>query len=355
MRFAFVLPNLSGGGAEKAVVKTALALVQRNHQAGLFLLSNRNSYDVSPLINIYLIANKLQRSWLGKRFLAFRLRRSLLHFQPDIVISTLPFADEVTSLTNSPNHWCRIANTLSAEIKNIEAISVYKASRRFRKYKKIYGKKPLIAVSNGVAADLRGYFGVTSRIETVFNPFDFDFIREACRDPQFIPPSYEYVIHVARFSPQKRHDILLDAWTKIPCGPRLLLLTESSPSLEAMINSRGLTDRVQIIGFQSNPYSWMANAKLLVLCSDYEGLPNVLIESLICGTPVISTDCPSGPSQILADVLPQSLVACGNSDELAARIRSFLLRSPSIENIDLSAYASECTAEAYEKIATDII
>jgi glycosyltransferase involved in cell wall biosynthesis len=121
-----------------------------------------------------------------------------------------------------------------------------------------------------------------------------------------------------------------------------------------MIDSRGLTDRVQIIGFQFNPYSWMANAKILVLCSDYEGLPNVLIESLVCGTPVISTDCPSGPRQILGDALPSSLVPCGNSVELAARICSFLVHPPSIGNIDLSVYNYEHTVAAYENIASKI-
>jgi glycosyltransferase involved in cell wall biosynthesis len=120
-----------------------------------------------------------------------------------------------------------------------------------------------------------------------------------------------------------------------------------------LITQRALTDRVLVAGFQTNPYQWMSHARLVVLCSDYEGMPNVLIESLICGTPVISTDCPSGPREILGDALPSALVPCGDARALADRIRDFLATPPSIADVDLSAYTIDQTVSAYEILANE--
>ena len=351
MRFAFVLPNLAGGGAEKAVLKTALALVARGHQADLYLLENRTIYDVDRRIQVHIVADKLHRGWLGKRWLAFRLGRVLRRAQPDLVVSTLPFADEVTAMSGASRHWCRIANTLSAEIDKLKRSSPSKAERRLKRYQALYGTRPLIAVSAGVALDLSSRLGLTSRIVTIANPFDLPAIRAQACKPLPVVPGREYVLHVGRFSAQKRHDLLLDAWAALPDERDLILLTESTPALQAMIAERGLSHRVKVAGFQANPYPWMAGARLLVLCSDHEGLPNVLIEALICGTPVISTDCPSGPREILEGILPSALVPCGDAVSLARRIQDFLASPPDLSQLDLSAYSAERAAVGYEAVA----
>lgn len=351
MRFAFVLPNLAGGGAEKAVLKTALALVERGHQADLFLLEKRATYAVDRRIQLHIVADKLHRGWLGKRWLAYRLGRTLRRVQPDLVVSTLPFADEVTAMSGVPRHWCCIANTLSAEIDKLKRSSPSKAERRLKRYQALYGARSLIAVSAGVARDLTARLGLASRVATIANPFDLSAIRAQACEPLPFTPEREYVLHVGRFSAQKRHDLLLDAWAALPDERDLILLTESTPALQAMIAERGLSRRVKIAGFQANPYPWMAGARLLVLCSDHEGLPNVLIEALICGTPVISTDCPSGPREILGAALPSALVPCGDTVALARRMQDFLASPPDLSHLDLSAYSAEQAAVAYEAIA----
>ncbi len=353
MRFAFVLPNLAGGGAEKAVLKTALALVERGHQADLFLLEKRATYAVDRRIQLHIVADKLHRGWLGKRWLAFRLGRAVRRIDPDLVVSTLPFADEVTAMSGAPHHWCRIANTLSAEIDKLKQSSPGKAARRLKRYQALYGMRPLIAVSAGVATDLNRRLGLPSRVATIANPFDLPAIRTHAHEPLPFTPAREYVLHVGRFSAQKRHDLLLDAWAALPDERDLILLAEPTPALVAMIAARGLSERVKIAGFQANPYPWMAGARLLVLCSDHEGLPNVLIEALICGTPVISTDCPSGPREILGATLPSALVPCGDAMALARRMQDFLANPPDLTQLDLAAYGAEHAAMAYEAIARE--
>lgn len=351
MKFAFVLTNLAGGGAEKAVLKTAAALSGRGHEVSLIVFEQGGSYPVPPGIRTHFLGRRAAHGWLGKRLLAWRLARLLRPLQADVVVSTLPFADEVCALAKIPNHWCRIANTLSAEIGRLAAGDPAKAERRARRYRKLYGKRPLIAVSAGVASDLRSAFAASSHVVTIPNPFDVEAIRSATAAACPGRPDRDYVLHVGRFSSQKRHDLLLDAWKMLDERLCLVLLAAPTPELQALIDARGLQGRVHVAGFQDNPYAWMAGAKLLVLCSDHEGLPNVLIEALICGTPVVSTDCPSGPREILADVLPDALVPCGNAGLLAERISRFLSTPPDLSKLDFGRYAATEVALAYEQIA----
>jgi glycosyltransferase involved in cell wall biosynthesis len=349
MNFAFVLTNLAGGGAEKAILKLSQALADRGHKAEVVLLEERIDHTVPASVSVHALGKRLSRGWLGKRLLARRLRQYLAS-RYDLLVSTLPFADEVAMLADLPRHWCRIANTLGAEIDKLAAVSPAKARRRSARYRRLYSARPLIAVSQGVARNLEERLGLQSRIEVIPNPFDFEAIRRAATAD--FHAVRRYVIHVGRFSPQKRHDLLLDAWARIDTDRELVLLTEPDPRLEAMIAARGLAGRVRIAGFQSDPHPWIAYADLLVLCSDHEGLPNVLIEALACGTPAVSTDCPSGPREILA-AFPECLVPTGDASALAGAIAAALHAPPDPARADLSAYSIDAVAAAYERLARD--
>ena len=349
MNFALIITNLAGGGAEKAILKLAAGLVGRGHKVEVVLLEDRIEHAVPDGVRLSVLTHRASKGWLGKRLLARRLARHLSS-PPGLIVSTLPFADEVTTLAKLPRHWCRIANTLGSEVDKLSMTSPAKAQRRLARYRRLYGKRPLIAVSNGVADDLRTRIGVR-RVETIPNPFDFAAIRHAATE-SFVRPPRPYVVHVGRFAPQKRHDLLLDAWARVVTDRDLVLLTATNPELQAMIEARGLTDRVRIAGFQSNPYPWIASAELLVLCSDHEDLPNVLIEALACGTPAVSTDCPSGPREILA-AYPDCLVPCGNVDGLAKTIALCLDAHPDTAQADLSHYSIEYILDAYERLAEE--
>ncbi len=354
MKFLFVITNLRGGGAEKAVLKTMTALLAQGVQVFLVTLESRVDYDMLRGLECHTLTGnqqKMAKGWLGKRLLARKLRQYAGQIKPDVVVSTLPFADEVTHLAGLPNHWCRIANTLSEEIAALARTSPTRAKRRLKRYQTIYGQHGLVAVSAGVAEDLRNKLGLKSRMVEIPNPFVFADIRALAANTTGRENSQAYVVHVGRFAPQKRHDLLLDAWRQLAIPHQLVLLTDASPQLQSMIQARGLSGRVEIAGFQKNPYSWMRQADLLVLCSDHEGLPNVLIEALICGTPVVSTDCPSGPRQILGDGLPECLVPVGDVERLKAAILACLTQPPDIGRVDLQRYQSEQVAQAYQQLA----
>jgi glycosyltransferase involved in cell wall biosynthesis len=332
--FALVVTNLRGGGAEKNMLRLAAKLAERGHRVRLILLEHRVEHEVPPGIELHALmpaSERLAGGWFGKLRSAFRLRRLFrrLGLGADcLTISTLPFADEVVAGARLPNVWFRIANTLSAEINELARRSPRKAARRMARYRRIYEGASLIAVSDGVADDLRNVLGLRrARIVRIYNGFDFQAIRQAAMRPDPDIPREPFVLHVGRFMPQKRHDLLFDAWRESSLPQRLVLLTPPSAELDELIASRGLQGRVLVAGFRTNPYPWMRAAELLVLCSDREGMPNVLVEALACGTRVVSTDCPSGPREILRGDLARGLVPCGDPKPLARAI-SDALRAP---------------------------
>lgn len=360
MRFAFVTTNLAGGGAEKAVLKTAGALTARGHRSDVILLEHLVAHSVPPELRVHALTEPgrpIGKGWLGRRLAAGRLAR--LHAQLargqafDLIVSTLPFADRVALAARLPRHWCRIANTLSAEVARLHAARPAKAARRLARYRRLYGGRSLIAVSQGVAQDLREALALRdARVEVIANPFDAAALRRLAAEPATLPPR-PYVVHVGRFSAQKRHDVLLDAFAGLTGPHGLVLLAEPDPALAAMIAERSLGERVHVAGFQPNPYPWIAGADLLVLSSDHEGLPNVIIEALLLEVPAVSTDCPSGPREILGEALPHCLAPVGDAAALRAAMQRALAEPPDVRAVDLRRYAVEQVAAAYERLAQE--
>jgi len=346
--------NLASGGAEKALAKIGSGLAARGHEVDFVVCEDGGKYAPPAGCHFHALAASAGHGWLGKRRLAWRLARLLATRRPELLVSTLPFADEVAALAGAPRHVCRIANTLSAEIARLPPA---KARRRAARYRELYGARRLIAVSHGVADDLQSAFGATAdRVRIIANPFDFAAIRALAAEPCPARPATPYILHVGRCAAQKRHDLLLTAFEQAGLPHSLVLLTPPDARISALIAQHGLQRRVAIADFQANPYPWMAGAELLVLSSDHEGLPNVLIEALACGTRVVSTDCPSGPREILRGELAQWLVPCNDADALAAAMRAALAAPKPAQQVvaaALAPYAAERALDAWEALARE--
>lgn len=358
MRFVLLTTNLAGGGAEKALAKIAAGLAVRGHEVDFVVCEDASEYQPPSGCCFHVLIRHAGHGWLGKRRLAWRLNRLLANRRHDLLVSTLPFADEVAALSQVPRHVCRIANTLSAEIVRLPDL---KAARRLKRYRALYGRQSLVAVSQGVADDLRTGFGIPGeRIRVIANPFDLAAIQALAVEPYAGLPEGPYILHVGRFAAQKRHDLLLAAFAILVSEGmphRLALLTPRNPKLDELVIRYDLKDRVVIAGFQTNPYVWMAHADLLALCSDHEGLPNVLIEAIACGTRVVSTDCPSGPREIMRGELLRGLVPCGDARALAQAIRNALaLPKPAAASVKLALapYEGERALDAWETLAQEM-
>lgn len=355
MRFVLFTTNLAGGGAEKALAKIGTGLAGRGHDIDFVVCEDAGRYPPPDGCSFHALGRRASRGWFGKRRLAWRLGRFLAR-PYDLLVSTLPFADEVAALARAPRHVCRIANTLSAEIARLPAA---KTARRTARYRALYGRQQrLVAVSQGVADDLAANFGIPAeRLRAIANPFDIEAIRRQAAEACGNLPAGPYILHVGRYAAQKRHDLLFAAFSALPPPHTLVLLTPPDTKLDAAIRRHGLEERVVVAGFQANPYPWMAHTDLLVLCSDHEGLPNVLIEALACGTRVVSTDCPSGPREILSGALARGLAPCGDAAALAQAMLDTLARpkpaAPEVATA-LTPYDALRGLDAWEALAREM-
>ena len=184
----------------------------------------------------------------------------------------------------------------------------------------------MIAVSNGTQTGIIQTAKVQPKsICTIYNPFDFDEIKNLSTSHNANIPQDDYIIHAARFDlPHKRQDVLLEAFSKLKSNFKLVLLTQPCEPLTKLIKKFKVENKVIIAGFQKNPYPWFKQAKLTILCSDFESFGNVIVESLICNTPVVSTDCISGPNEILTGDMSDWLVPINNPAALTKKIDQLL-------------------------------
>ncbi|MGT2494791.1 glycosyltransferase [Cupriavidus basilensis] len=161
----------------------------------------------------------------------------------------------------------------------------------------------------------------------LYNATDLDRIRALGKAP-FSPPAHPYIVSVGRLEEsQKDFTTLLRAYAALVRGTglreRLVLVGDgaSRGRLEALARELGISERVSFAGFQPNPYAWIHHARLMAFSSKMEGLPNVLLEGMALGQFVVSTDCPVGPSEILAEGKAGLLTPVGDVPALAEAIR----------------------------------
>jgi N-acetylgalactosamine-N,N'-diacetylbacillosaminyl-diphospho-undecaprenol 4-alpha-N-acetylgalactosaminyltransferase len=338
-RVAFVINSLAGGGAERVMTTLLRASIDEaaEFELELFLLDDEPiEYPLPAWLKVRQFDS---RRSLPKTLLA--LWRGFRAFRPDLVLSFLTRANVaaivVGRLCGVPVIVSERVNT-SSHLGEGRAAALIKALVRWT-----YPKAArIIAVSPGVADDLATVFGLPKdKIVVIANPIDSDAIRAAA-EVQAGPPaggrhaSEPYVAAMGRLVPNKNFALLIEAFARSRIGGRLLIFGEGGEreNLIRLIKERGLEGSVELLGFSSNPFPVLRQARYFVLPSNAEGFPNALLEAMSCGLPVISTNCLSGPSEILAEMpreqVPQPLffaehgiiVAPNAPDALAEAMRA---------------------------------
>jgi glycosyltransferase involved in cell wall biosynthesis len=176
---------------------------------------------------------------------------------------------------------------------------------------------------------------------------------EEGRDPNLI-------VSVGRLSPEKNHRLLIDALvilgTNRPWHLALVGDGAERAALEAYVREIGLTDRITFVGYANDPFAWMMRAAVAVCTSHYEGLCNAIIEALGCGTPVVSTDCPYGPREILQNGRYGTLVPLGDAPALAGAIGDALDRPVDRESLMARGfnYTADRAADSFLEIVADL-
>jgi len=346
---AIVVTNLAGSGAEKVAVTQAKLFKEKGHNAVLFLLDNVQKYNtddcdfpIIPLTN-----GKDTYKFLGKigdYIYAKILELKMKEFGKfDIIISNLPRADRVVKLLSHQNKYFVIHISYKAEL---EKFRKKRAKKKLKLYRFLYKDEKIITVAKDIIKDFDDLKIKYKNAVTIYNPFYFEEIRKKGNDE--IDIEYEYIISPSAFREQKRYDVMLDAFKMLTHNIKLVILAKNDDKLIEMIKERDLQDKVVILGFQQNPYKYMKNAKLMILASDYEGFGMVIVESLILNTPVVSTDCPTGPREILTGDLSQWLVPVRNPKVLAKKIDEALNSNIKIEDKDIEKFDKEYIYKGYE-------
>ncbi|AFZ00160.1 glycosyltransferase [Calothrix sp. PCC 6303] len=332
-KIATFIPNLHGGGAEKIVINLLKGMLKTNVSLDLVLINADGPYlsqipDKVRVIN--LAAGRSLKSILP-------LSNYLRKHKPDAIISHLSEANLATVLAKKISRTeSKVIlvehNTLSAsKSKLIRARFFTPLMRKLYPY-----ADTIVGVSQGVSQDLECQLNLSKgKVRTIYNPIvDFDLINKAKSSldhPWFRKGSPPVFLAVGRLTEQKDFMNLIQAFALLrkQRHARLLILGEGEKrsELEELINKLGVREDVSLPGFVDNPYAYMSRANGYVLSSRWEGLPTVLIEAMACGCPVIATDCPSGPSEILEAGKYGSLVPVGDPRALSSAM-SDLLESP---------------------------
>lgn len=299
-----VISCLQGGGAERVVLTLGQGFHDLGYEVHIVRFKPLVEYELNPNLNYHLLRYKPYKLIIGEQRRNKIFARAVDDYilnkigKPDIVLSNLERADSVLSNSKLDNIVYVIHNTLSLSNKFSQ---VKDADKLKSKLIDIYSKHPCVCVSNGVKEDFIKNIGKVSAMTAIHNPIDRDYIRKMA--DAFVPEYQNYVIHVGSFKRAKRHDVLLKAYAKTDQSMPLLLLGQGKfkKEMERLAITLNVQDKVVFLGFRDNPFPYIKHAQFKVLTSDWEGFALVIAEALALGTPVISTDCPSGPSELLPE------------------------------------------------------
>jgi glycosyltransferase involved in cell wall biosynthesis len=350
-KIALVLPNLGGGGAEKVSVNLANYWASQGKEVDFVLMRNEGEFLdlVSPEISIFDLGTKRIRGIIKP------LTEYILKNRPTVIIVGMWPLTSMAVLA-----W--LLTGKKGKLYLVEHCILSDEYKRRNKLPEFYLRKiieityplatGLIAVSKGVARDICRLGSIAPhKVQIIHNP-------AAVGNPPTRATLSErerlwgrgfkyHLLTVGALKHEKNHELLIQAFAKLPEKKiaKLTILGEGNlrPSLEKLIDNLGLQNNVSMPGFSQDVASWYRSSDLFILSSTTEGLPTVLIEALECGTPIVSTECSTGPAEILNDGEYGRIVPVNDLEKLVEAISEALREIPNPNR--LNARAAEFTIE----------
>jgi glycosyltransferase involved in cell wall biosynthesis len=251
-----------------------------------------------------------------------------------------------------------VQNTISQDAKNATQLKWRLMPQLVRWF--LPWADAIVTVSQGVADDLVQIGLPSESIRVIHNPVVtpelFQKAQEPLEHPWFASGQPPVILGVGRLDKQKDFQTLIQAFAQVrqQHAARLMILGEGNERshLEVLVKELHLTEDVSLPGFVANPYAYMSRSAVFVLSSLFEGLPTVLIEAIAVGTPVVSTNCKSGPAEILADGQYGKLVSVGNIQDIAKAIIETLEMVPDSESLRQRAadFSLEKALSQYQQV-----
>ncbi len=333
---ALFLPSLAGGGAERVMLNLAGGLARRGLPVDLVLAGADGSFVDQVPAGVHVVDLGTRRVLRSIPGLIQYLRRR----RPSVLLTAMDHANLVglwsarlagVPVRVIPSVHVAYSPAFLATLDWRGRLLLRLAWRAYRNAAKV------VAVSQGVADHLRRIVGLAvDRVVVIHNPIVFPLLASRAAAPvdeawygTGQPP---VILGIGRLEPQKDFATLIRAVATLrrdrPVRLRILGEGPLRGDLEALVREQGLEGEAQLAGFCDNPFAQMRHAGVVVLSSIFEGFGNVLVEAMACGTPVVSTDCPSGPAEILGGGRFGRLVGVGDVPALAAAIGATIDQPP---------------------------
>ena len=316
---AFVIPTLTGGGAERVIVTLVKYLDRRRFRVTLAVVDTRDAVLRGE------IPDDVEFIDLGARRVRHalpRIIRTIWRIRPDVLFSTLGHLNVALAMVRFllPRSVWTVARETTV-VSNSLQVQPHRAAWKAL-YRWFYRRHDeVICQSRYMRDDLvRNFRFPEARSRIIHNPVDVERVRSLSAQPVEFPVGDSNAVKLVaagRLDKEKGFDLLIEALALLERPVVHLMLLGQGPlkaDLQECARQHGVAGRVHFVGFQSNPYAWFARADALVLSSHYEGFPNVVLESLACGTPVIATPAPGGTREIL-----EGVDGCVMAEEVSAR------------------------------------
>lgn len=354
---AVLVASLFHGGVGKMRVHLINEIARRGYKVDLLIADRNSPYmdRVDPRVRVINVVTT--NAVTGVPFVAAYLLRARPRVMLSQRIRVNALALRARALTRVKTRMFVTVNTnMTSEL---EALRPEKRARHLATMRHYFPRNDgIIAISHGVAKDLASLIDwPMERIRVAPNPVVTpelaDMARAPLDHPWFAPGEPPVILGVGRLEPQKDFPTLIRAFARVRTQrpAHLVILGEGKQreELQRLAVELGIAGDLQMPGFVNNPYAFMARAALFVFSSRWEGLGNVLIEALAIGTPVVSTNCPDGPSEILEDGRHGLLVPVGDVEALAQAMLQTLNNPPERVRLQTAAqrYTLERSATAY--------
>ena len=352
---ALFMPSLAGGGAERVFLDIGRGFAERGFGVDLVLVKSEGPLRVPD--GIRPLSLGARRAVMSPPALARYLRRE----RPAAMLTALTHANIVAVAA----HAIARVPTRVVVTEHLPPTTWVETSTRAeaplmpRLMRMAYRRAEVVAVSTGVADDLARRTGLRrDRIHVIYNPVIIEELRRKAAEPVdhpwLSPGAPPLVLAVGRLTRQKDFPTLIRAFAAIreEAGSRLLIMGEGEErdSLERLISRLGLEGMVELPGFVRNPYPFFGRASVLAMSSRWEGLPTVLLEAVSLGVPIVSTDCPSGPREILDGGRFGRLVPVADVDALAEAIAATIDDPITIPPEAGAAYRLDAVVDAYAEV-----
>jgi len=346
-KLLFVISSLRGGGAERVVVNLINHLDRNKYECLLVIFENKLDLQKDLDFSVRIVSLNKKSRWDFLKII-FKLRKTIDGYKPDSVISFLQYTNIVTVLSTlfQIRNYTLIISERSYPRKYLTTTRLGYLKRWLMSFTYKRADK-IITVSKAIKRVLEEDFSIPpEKIKVVYNPVSLEEIifksQKAVEHPFFKDGNAQVIISAGRLVKLKRYDRLLRVFSLIRKSQktaRLIILGKGilKRELENLALKLKINKFVSFVGYKDNPYAWMSKADIFVLSSAYEGFPNVLIEAMACGVPVISTDCLSGPREIITNGKNGILVPVGDERKLAEAILDLLNNEKKRKKFSLEA------------------